>query len=106
MLSERVEVVRLSIEQLRRTIPIKSGFFIGMKKSKNINGFYFGKAEYRIEDGGGNILIIDVNYKENKYRLKVQKANNGNMLTLKKEARLIAKDLLTRKSKVNFAGNN
>ena len=77
-----------------------------MKKQKHIGGFYFGKAEYRLEDNVGNILVMKINYRENIYGLEVLQKNGKGLSELKKEAGVIADDLLKRKSQVNFARNN
>jgi hypothetical protein len=77
-----------------------------MKKQKHVSGFYFGKAEYRIEDKSGNSLLVKINYRKRNYDLVVLRKNGKGLSVLKNKASSIAKDLLKRKSKVNFAKNN
>ena len=77
-----------------------------MNSSRNINGFFFGKAEYRLEDGIGNILLMKINYKDNDYDLVVVENKGKGLNRFKNEARSVARDLLKKKSKVNFARNN
>jgi len=58
-----------------------------------ISKFYIDKAKYRAEDDSGNVFLVEIDYWKN--RFKASKSN--------KELEDIAKDLLRRKHKVNFA---
>ena len=63
-----------------------------------ITKFYFNKATYLIGDDHNEFLLI-VDYKNNKFNLVGKKGTKG----LRKEAAVVARDLLKRKSGINFA---
>lgn len=76
-------------------------FFVGKNmKTKNIKEFYIGEANYFVHGDGGEKIILKLNYWENSYRIE-----GKSDIALVKEAENIAKDLLGRKSKYNFAEN-
>ncbi len=58
-----------------------------------ITKFYIDKARYRAEDNSGKTILVDIDYWNDKFEM------NGSS----KEIELMAKDLLKRKHRVNFA---
>ncbi len=69
-------------------------------KTKYIKKFIFNKAEYFVGDGNGEEIILSIDYFNNKFKVVEKTKSNGD---IKNEAEKIAKDLLKRKHKVNFA---
>jgi hypothetical protein len=76
---------------------------ITLKKLIYTKSFVFEKARYVLSDGKGNRLLLTVDYKNNKHADVVIKKNGGGYMELQKEAGKVARDLLERKHKVNFA---
>jgi len=74
-----------------------------MKRFVHTKSFLFDKAQYILSDGNGNKLLLLVDYKKNNHSSVPIKENGGGYLELQKEARRVARDLLLRKSKTNFA---
>ncbi len=70
--------------------PARGVFFMA-----KITKFYFVKATYLLGDDWGNEVKMSVDYQNNKFRL----CGTG----LKKEAAVVATNLLQRKHGVNFA---
>lgn len=63
-----------------------------------ITKFYFDRAIYLIGNDHNEFLLI-VDYKNNKFNFVGKKGTKG----LKKEVAIVARDLLKRKSGINFA---
>ncbi len=85
--------------------PALGGIFSGMK-CRNVKSILIERAQYRFSDNNGNRLLAKVDYENGRYDLVILKENNLRIVELKNEADRIAKDLIKRKSKVNFADNN
>ena len=64
-----------------------------------IKTFYFESAKYRVGDGGGNEVILAVDYRDGKYKVF------GRSPVLGQQAGLVAKSLIRRKRNVNFSDN-
>jgi len=73
---------------------------------KHIHSLLFGKAEYYVGDANGNLLLMKINYKKGHYSLITLKMVKDSLDDLKNEAIWLADDLISRKSKINFAENN
>lgn len=68
---------------------------------KDIKDFRIGRASYILESKLGGKLRLGVNYKDNKFSTKVLKKGK-NINRLKKQASVIAKDMLGRKAQKNL----
>jgi len=64
---------------------------------------YINNASYFVEDRHGSRILVKVNYWDGKFSLRVENKKDDNIEELKKEAMALAKDLINRKSRVNFA---
>lgn len=64
-----------------------------------ITKFYFQQAKYIAGDDLGNEVVMELDYKNNRYKIR------GKGQQLLKETRLVAKSLLKRKSGVNLFAN-
>lgn len=64
---------------------------------------YINNASYFVEDKQGNKLLVEVNYWEGKFSLKLQNGKDDNIEELRKKAKALAKDLIRRKSRINLA---
>lgn len=62
-------------------------------KMKMTIKFYIDKAKYRAEDSSGKVILVNIDYWNNSFEL------SGSNKRLER----VAKDLLKRKHKVNFA---
>lgn len=82
---------------------LPSGEFFLWLTMKTITKLYFNKASYFVGDDLGNVILLKVNYYENKFSIKNKIIKNGNISLLTNEAQVLAKDLLKRKSGVNRA---
>ncbi len=71
-----------------------------MVKFNHAKTFFFDKARYLAGDSNGTQFILDINYRDNKFRLH---RKSGVNLRLEQELSDFARDLLKRKHKVNFA---
>lgn len=71
-------------------------------KTKNVDSFYFNKASYFLGDVKGNRVLMKVNYNKNKFNVDILERKDDNIINLRHEADVIARDLLMRKSRVNF----
>jgi len=76
--------------------------------TKHIEKFMFEKAFYKLSDSSGNEILLTVRYSKRKAKVKVITVNKGlgdyeSVQKLKKEAILIARELIERKSGINFA---
>lgn len=76
-----------------------------MKVFKHVKSFIFNKASYELSDGNGNEALVKIDYKNKEFEINTNGLVNGEKAQLKREAVGIAKDLLKRKSGVNFAEN-
>lgn len=70
-------------------------------KTKVIKEFRFDKAAYIVGDGNGERVRLQINYKENNF--KIDKNGSDIARDLEEEMVDIAKDLLKRKHAINFA---
>jgi hypothetical protein len=71
-----------------------------MKNQKHIKSFIFDYAQYQLGDNSNGSVLLQVDYTNNKYKLKSTGVVNHSLDT---EAKKIARDLLKRKHGVNFA---
>jgi hypothetical protein len=69
-------------------------------KAQSISKFIFNKAEYIIEDESGS-LLLRIDYFNNSYA--IEQRSQTVTKKIKKEAKYIAEDLLSRKHGKNFA---
>jgi hypothetical protein len=74
-----------------------------MQDLKNVKKFIFDKAQYQIEDSLGNRGVLKVDYKSNKYQIKILSHSQNLEDTATAELHSLAADLLKRKHGVNFA---
>lgn len=72
---------------------------------KAIKRFLFDKAQYRLEDGWGNVILLVVDYKNGHFDLVNVAFGNMGIGDLRNEAGLVAHSLIKRKRGVNFSGN-
>jgi RNA 3'-terminal phosphate cyclase len=72
-----------------------------MKQLKTIKKFEFDSAHYRLDDGNGDAVTLNVDYKNNQYRISAA-GEPGNQ-AFRQEIAEVAADLLSRKHGVNFA---
>lgn len=70
---------------------------------KYIKKFIISYADYVLGDEDGNILFMKVDYEKRSFQIKIGKKNGEQSQLIKKEAEQIAKDLLKRKSGINFS---
>lgn len=68
-----------------------------------MKNLYINKASYVTGDDNGNKVLLNVNYWEGKFGLEVITYKNDNIKVLQNDARELARDLIKRKSRVNFA---
>jgi hypothetical protein len=68
---------------------------------KDIKNFHLGTAYYIIENDKGSKLKIELDYGLNRFRSNVL-VRGGNLRRLKKQADIIAKDMLGRKARKNL----
>lgn len=70
-----------------------------------ISRFYFDKAKYRLTDALGNEVLMAIDYKNARFRLReVTVFDKENMAKLRSRVNRIATDLIRRKHDVNFSG--
>ena len=75
-----------------------------MKRSKYIHKFFFNRASYTVGDDFGNSLVMDIDYKGDNFKITVLESRDSYKIRkLKGDVCKVAKDLLIRKSGVNFA---
>lgn len=72
-----------------------------MKNLKYTKTFIFDYAQYKLADRQGDQIILKIDYAKNKHAIK--SLTKTIHLRFRKEASKIARDLLKRKHKVNFA---
>ena len=72
---------------------------------KAIKKFLFDKAQYRLEDDGGNVVLLAVDYENGRFDLLDVAFVDLGMRELKDEACLMARSLIKRKRGVNFSDN-
>lgn len=65
----------------------------------------FDRARYRLEDDSGNIVFLEIDYKNGRFNLVDVNTNDSTMGILKSEASLVASSLIKRKQGVNFSDN-
>lgn len=70
------------------------------KGVKHITGFYFGYARYRLEDGQGDVVLLEIDYQNNKFKI-VPKSRLVNH-KFRREAGKVAINLLGKKHGNNF----
>ena len=70
---------------------------------KLINKFYLGIATYYVLDGEGNKVQLRLDYWNNKVGIENLTVINDQIIKLQNKAKVIGKNLLGRKHKVNFA---
>jgi hypothetical protein len=78
-----------------------NGDTTGMKQLKTIKTFEFDSAHYRLDDGRGNSVMLDIDYKNNQYH--ITNASRSDNQAFRQEIAEVAVDLLRRKHGVNFA---
>lgn len=69
---------------------------------QDITNFRIGKANYFLENKLGSKLRLTLNYGKNSYVLKILK-NAGDIDRLKKQAGVVAKNLLGKKAQKNLS---
>lgn len=70
-------------------------------KTRFIKEFRFNQAEYYLSDTNGNKITLKIDYHNNKYQILSQKTNVDSLV--EHEIKSLAKDLLKRKHRKNFA---
>lgn len=70
---------------------------------KPIDKFYLGTATYYVLDKVGNKVRLRINYWDNKIGVRNLVAINDKMMGLRKKVKVIGRNLLDKKHKVNFA---
>jgi len=74
-----------------------------MTKLEGIKVLYIKNAKYYLEGNNGNFLEVEIDYWNERFKLSSEKKIQSK---LHNQAKIFARDLLKRKSKVNFAGSN
>ncbi len=72
---------------------------------KTIKKFLFDKAQYRLEDGQGNAVLLVVDYKKGRFDLVDVILGNVGIGDLRNKAGLVARSLIKRKRGINFSAN-
>ena len=72
---------------------------------KVIKRFLFDKAQYRLEDGWGNTILLAVDYKNGRFDLVNVTLGNIGIGDLRDEAGRVAHSLIKKKRGVNFSDN-
>jgi hypothetical protein len=75
-----------------------------MKQLNTIKTFEFDSAHYRLDDGHGDAVTLNVDYKNNQYR--ITGADTSVNPAFRQEIAEVAADLLSRKHGVNFANKS
>ncbi|HBC72444.1 TPA: hypothetical protein DCZ90_01345 [Candidatus Amesbacteria bacterium] len=69
-----------------------------------IKHFYFDRAKYRVSDGRGNEIFMEIDYKNGKFELPVVNfGERKGMQELKRAVGKLAAGLIKRKRNVNFS---
>lgn len=96
-------LLRLSLDRELLLIDngsLKGAFFM---KIKIIKKFVLDKASYKLEDNSGNRLLMRIDYWDGNFELKDEMVLNDKIIMLKNKASRIARKLLVKKHKINFA---
>jgi hypothetical protein len=76
-----------------------------MARLSKIKSFYFNRAEYNITDTYGNEIILRIDYNGKNVEIEKICTQNDEIESLIAEAKLVAFDLIGRKSDNNRAGS-
>ena len=72
-----------------------------MKDAPSIKHFFFGNASYHVSDGMGDEVVLKVNYKDNSFL--IQSIGHEENRKFRRELRVFAEGLLSRKHNTDFA---